>query len=223
MKCVWAPLVQWCNWNMLQNDIQFTYGTSTFQSTNTYTHSKTISSTVCMYKDPLHHTSHILNPHTLHTSHPLHPHTGVLWSLYQPPHAGPQGRAWPQHSPLIGRLVCVVLHLRLLPWQPGRHTVSSSIVMVEIFVKYLCDELQLKHLRKPSSHRVVAMVIYTSGRDSGYERFTVWYYYTHWQLLVKESLQMHFKVNATRWFPHRGSEGCQCVVVVRWTGQLPLM
>ena len=42
-----------------------------------------------------------------------------------------------------------------------------------------CDELQLKHLRKPSSHRVVAMVIYTSGRDSGYERFTLWCCHTH--------------------------------------------
>ena len=168
-----------------------------------------------MYKHPLYHTSHTLNPHTLHTSHPLHPHTGVLWSLYQPPYAGPQGRAWPQRSPLIGRPVCVVLHLRLLPWQPGRHTVSSWL---RSSLSIWCDELQLKHLRKPSSHRVVAVVIYTSGRDSGYERFTLWCYHTHWQLLVKESLQMHFKV---RWFPHRGSEGCQCVVVVRWTGQLP--
>ena len=151
MKCVWTPLVQWCNWNnwnMWQNDIQFTYGTSTFQSTNTYTHSKTFSSTVCMYKHPLYHTSHTLNLHTLHTSHPLHPHTGVLWSLYQPPHAGPQGRTWPQCSPLIGRPVCVVLHLQLLPWQPGRLTVSSWL---KSLLSICCDELQLNISAKPSS------------------------------------------------------------------------
>ena len=47
---------------------------------------------------------------------------------------------------------------------------------------------------------------------------------------VRGSLLMHFKVavrnfhalSASRWFPHRCSEVCLCIVVVRWTGQLPL-
>ena len=53
---------------------------------------------------------------------------------------------------------------------------------------------------------------------------------TEWVTMVMESLQMHFKVavrnfhalNLTRWGNHRCYEGFQCIVVVRWTGQLPL-
>ena len=82
----------------------------------------------------------------------------------------------------------------------------------------------------------------TSWRDSGYERFAlIWKSncirqpkmqqpsssYNHntlttFRTSVNESQQMHFKVvattfhalNASRWFPHRCSEGCQCIVVV---------
>ena len=43
-------------------------------------------------------------------------------------------------------------------------------------------------------------------------------------------IAMHFKIavrtfhapNASRWFPHRCSEDCQCIVVVRGTEQLPM-
>ena len=84
--------------------------------------------------------------------------------------------------------------------------------------------------------------LHKSWRDSGYKRFTlVWttgyirqpekQVPNKWQPSVKALLQVYFKVtvrnllplmHASRWFFHRCFEGCQCVVVARWTGQLPI-
>jgi len=53
----------------------------------------------------------------------------------------------------------------------------------------------------------------------------------HWQRSERlwGNHYMHFKgtsvlLYASRWFPHRRSDGCQCIVAihVRWTGQLSL-
>ena len=91
----------------------------------------------------------------------------------------------------------------------------------------------------------------TNWRDGGYDRLTLEWKpnctgqpkrqrssssYNHNTMTtlitsVKEwSQMMHFKIavrnfhaaDASRWFPHRRSEGYQCVEVVRWIWQLPL-
>ena len=47
-------------------------------------------------------------------------------------------------------------------------------------------------------------------------------------MTIRTSEEVHFNrnfhtLNASRWFPHRCSKACQCVVVGRLTGQPPLM
>jgi len=40
--------------------------------------------------------------------------------------------------------------------------------------------------------------------------------------LLQIAVRNFHALSASRWFPHRCSEGCQCIVVVRWTVHLPL-
>ena len=150
-------------------------GLAHFKAQTHHTHSKTFSSTVC---------TNILftTPSTPSTLTPSTPHTpSTLTQVYC-------GRYINHHmlAHKVGRDHNVVLSLAdLSVWcftcdsyldnqvdslsPPPLSWLRSSLSI-------WCDEL---HLRKPSSHRVVAMVIYTSGRDSGYERFTLWCYHTH--------------------------------------------
>ena len=44
---------------------------------------------------------------------------------------------------------------------------------------------------------------------------------SHYKCFFKVAVSNFHPLDASRWFPHRCSEGCQCVVVARWTGQLP--
>ena len=42
--------------------------------------------------------------------------------------------------------------------------------------------------------------------------------WNHYKIAVRN----FHALNASRWFPHRHSKNCQCLVVVRWAGQLAL-
>ena len=86
------------------------------------------------------------------------------------------------------------------------------------------------------AHRVVTLVAYKL------ERQLLWEVYWYKRLIVQGNLRgscsvylnnhdtlttlrtsLKELVSTSRWYPHRCSEGCQYVVVVKWTGLLLLM
>jgi len=111
---------------------------------------------------------------------------------------------------LVGFPGCTLRwYLATLCWY---HNPTSSWLFNHRLVTLVTDKLERQWLRER-----FALVLKTNCIRKPSEH--LWEDITN--ALQSYSKELLCCYSASRWFPHRCSEGCQCSVVVRWTGQLP--